>query len=65
MNTNTPPGMTLAEREEFEERAGIIEFDGGLSRRRAEFLAFSEILKKRGMQHGKNASTGNVQVHRM
>jgi hypothetical protein len=35
------------EREAFEERAGIVEFDGGLSSEEAERLALAEVLNNR------------------
>ena len=35
--------LTLDQRERFEERAGIAEYDGGLSRRDAELLAYREV----------------------
>ena len=43
--------ITDAEREVFEERAGIMEYDGGLSRDQAEREAMKTILKTR--QHKK------------
>lgn len=39
--------MTPDEREEFEERAAIMEFDGKMPRRDAEQLAYEIIKKKR------------------
>jgi len=38
---------TLDEKERFDERAGIYEFDAGLPREQAELLAWQEILQKR------------------
>lgn len=35
------------EQEHFDERAGILEFDGGMKRPQAEYQAFLEILKLR------------------
>ncbi len=37
------------EREMFEERAAIIEFLGGISRERAEFIALGEVRRKAAM----------------
>ena len=37
-------GLGEDERAEFEERAGILEYDGGLTKAEAERLALSEIL---------------------
>lgn len=37
-------------REEFEERAAIMEYDGGLSRQEAERLAYLDIAKKHGIK---------------
>jgi hypothetical protein len=37
-------GLTVEERELFEERAGIMELEGGLSREEAELEALREIL---------------------
>ena len=39
--------LTDDEREEFEERAAIVEFDGGLTRIEAERLAFAWIVARR------------------
>lgn len=39
--------MTAAEREDFWERAGIVEFCGGLSRVKAERLAYSIVMRGR------------------
>jgi hypothetical protein len=36
-----------AEQERFDERAAILEFDGGMQRPQAEYQAFLEILKLR------------------
>jgi len=41
--------VEAAEREEYEERAAIMEFDGGLSRVEAERQAFERILARRGI----------------
>ena len=38
--------LTEGEREDFEERAGIIEFDGKLSRAHAECLALLDVLRR-------------------
>ena len=50
---------TLDEKERFDERAGIYEFDAGLPRERAELLAWQEILRKRdsmrAVENGKAA----------
>jgi len=46
MNNPTTAGLsqlTPAEREEYEERAAIIEYDGGLTRAMAERLAMRQI----------------------
>lgn len=40
--------LTPEELEEFEERAGIMEFDGGLPRAEAERRALAGVLEKRG-----------------
>jgi len=40
--------MTPAQIEDFEERAGIIEFDGKISREEAEVMARNIILKGAG-----------------
>ena len=37
-------------RDEFEERAAIMEFDSGLSRDAAEKAAFEEVCKRYGLQ---------------
>jgi len=39
--------MTEAEREAFEERAAIMEYDGGLSRRDAEREAMKAVIRNR------------------
>jgi len=39
--------LSHAEREDFEERAAIIEFDAGYERKYAEILAFEAILRSR------------------
>lgn len=44
-------------REAFEERAGILEFTVGLTRERAERMAFSEIIEKYGC-HVRNHLVG-------
>jgi len=44
--------LSEAEREEYEERAAIMEFDGGLSREEAERQGLERILEKRGNYHG-------------
>ena len=43
--------LTPDEREDYEERAAIREFDGGFTREEAEALALQEILAKRA-RHG-------------
>lgn len=45
---NPNHAMTEAEREAFEERAGIAEFDGGMSREEAEALALEAVMRRRG-----------------
>jgi hypothetical protein len=40
-------GETASERDEFEERAAIMEFDGGMSRDEAERHAGTLVLKRR------------------
>ena len=40
--TSQPPRLIVADIERFEERAAIAEYDGGLSRERAEDLAARE-----------------------
>ena len=50
-NSANQPGivdLTPAEREYFEERAGIREFDGGFRRETAERLALNDVLRIRG-----------------
>jgi len=42
---------TLDEKERFEERAGVYEFDAGLPREQAELLAWREILQRRDATH--------------
>ena len=44
--------LSEAEREEYEERAAIMEYDGGLSRAEAERQALERILAKRGNLNG-------------
>lgn len=39
--------VSVSEKEDFEERAAIMEYQGGLERERAELLALSSILKRR------------------
>ena len=39
--------MTEAEREDYEERAAIMEYDGGLSREEAERQAWRIVMAKR------------------
>ncbi|MGE3482887.1 MAG: hypothetical protein AB7K73_16035 [Gammaproteobacteria bacterium] len=39
--------LSPAEREDFEERAAILEFDGGMSRAGAEKYALNIVLKRR------------------
>jgi hypothetical protein len=41
--------LSEAERDDFEERAAIMEYDGGLSREEAERQAMLRILEKRGV----------------
>ena len=47
------PHLTDAQQEDYEERAAIIEFEGGLSRQEAEQLAYQiihrELLERWGM----------------
>jgi len=43
----TPTPLTPAEREEWAERAGIIEYEAGLSRAEAERQAMAIVLGKR------------------
>ena len=40
--------MTENEREAFEERAAIAEFDGGMTRDEAEALALEAVIRRRG-----------------
>lgn len=44
---NPNHAMTEDEQEAFEERAGIAEFDGGMSREEAEALALEAIIRRR------------------
>ena len=39
--------LTEAEVEELQERAAIMEYDGGFSREEAEYLAYLRIMEKR------------------
>ena len=43
--------LTPAEREHFEERAAIIEYDGGLERAQAETNALQEVEAARPVNH--------------
>lgn len=43
--------MTPDEEEAFEERAGILQFDAGLSRGRSEQVARAMVMAKRDSQH--------------
>lgn len=43
----TPYKLPMEWRLEFEERAAILEYDGGLSRDEADRRAFAEILKRK------------------
>lgn len=43
----TPDDLTDMERDEYEERAAIYEFDANMTRREAEMRALEEIEKKR------------------
>jgi hypothetical protein len=43
----TPGTLTEAERDIYEERAGVLEFEGGLSRDEAEQAAFQQVLAVR------------------
>lgn len=45
---NPRPTLTEDEQEAFEERAGIAEFDGGMSREEAEAMALEAIIRRRG-----------------
>ena len=46
-----PPGLTESEKEEFEERISIIQFDGNMDREAAEREALEVIHKKRKNEH--------------
>ncbi len=46
-----------AQREQFEERAGILEFDAGLDRQLAEALALLEIVRLHGWPPQASAQT--------
>lgn len=39
----SPPGLTDDERDDFHERAGIAEYDGGLTRAEAERMAVEQV----------------------
>jgi len=43
---NSPGDLSIDWRIEFEERAAILEYDGGLSRGEADRRAFEEILRR-------------------
>ena len=43
----TPAPLTPAEREDYEERAGILEYEAGLSRPEAERRALEMVIAKR------------------
>lgn len=43
--------LSESERDEYEERAAIMEYDGGLLRAEAERLALERIFEKRGNYH--------------
>jgi len=43
-------GLSEALREEFEERAGILEFDGGMTRECAEFAAMALIHRRHALE---------------
>ena len=43
-----PPKLTASEREDYEERAAIIEYDAGTTRAEAERQALALVLGKRG-----------------
>jgi hypothetical protein len=47
--TSGPPVSAWPEalRDEYEEKAGVLEHDQGNSRRRAEWLAYNEVLDRR------------------
>ena len=42
----SPNGLPIEWRVEFEERAAILEFDGGLSREKADSQALQEIIER-------------------
>ena len=46
LDVNGPENLPMDWRIEFEERAAILEYDGGLSREKAERQAFVEILRR-------------------
>ncbi len=48
MTAATKPRLTPAEREDYAERAAILEYDAGLSRAEAERRAVALVLAKRG-----------------
>ena len=50
--------LTSIEREIFEERAAIMEFDGLLPRADAEAMAYEEILKRRAAEQILHAANG-------
>lgn len=52
--------LTKSEREDFEERAAILEYEGRMSRARAEFVAMEIILKKR---HTDTSTTSKESRH--
>ena len=45
--TDEEPALSELEREAFEERAAIMEYDGGLSRAEAESRAMAEVIRFR------------------
>ena len=59
--TSRPYGLSPAERDAYEERAAIIEYDGGQPRARAEDFAADEVLRARrrnaGLDGGAAAAT--------
>jgi hypothetical protein len=54
------PICSPAEREEWEERAAIMEFDGGLAREEAEQAAWKLVLKRRLAKRSYRASRVNI-----
>lgn len=44
--------LTLDERDDYEERAAILEYHGGMSRHAAEWLALHIVTRKKGEKNG-------------